>query len=314
MRAIFQLNRHRYRQRVSQLLLIFILTAASIGTAFYVGNQPTVLGRLAVVGEIALPDHSPFRFTAVAEAPTKTELMMGKFDGYLSVTSTGDVQIVTPKKQELAKELSQWLTGKSQLEEEQPIMPKVIGFMMMFLLMGSLQLTALVGEDKEQHQLQRLLVSPMTLGRYLVTQCLSSFLLLYLTTMCLFLLICTVFQQELGTSIATYSWLIALICGLGVSFGTFMMSLFNTSDTANMMASASLVLTTILSGSFGTVGDQHSWFTTFSRLFPQKSILALATASQGEFSLYVTHLSHVILCISLFLLVGAFVLGRQLKT
>lgn len=312
MRAVFSLNRHRYRQRLGQLLLIFSLTAVSLVAAIYLGNQPVVLGRIAVIGEVDLPPNGPFIFTTVDQEPTNAEFMTGKFDGYLALIANGEYQISTPKKKEMASVLRQWLAGTQPVEDNQ-ILSKVIGFMMMFLLMGGLNFSALIGEDKEQHQLERLLISPLPLKTYLISQCLNAFLLLYLPTMGLLLVIQGIFRQELGASLLTYSGLIALICALGVSFGTLMMSAFKTSDTANMIGSATLVLSTVVSGSFGIIGKEHQWFTSFSQLFPQKSLLSLATISEGRIFLQTGYLIHVVCSSCLFLLGGILILGKKLK-
>lgn len=316
MRALFRLNNQRYKQRLGQLMLTFVLTTVVLVVALYLGDQPTVLGRIAVVGETGSELTGPFEFKTVKEIPTNAEIMMGKYDGYL-IQEDDSYKVVTPKNKELSKELTSWLSqkrGVKKVNEGSQMLEKVIGFMMMVLLLGGLTFVATIGEDKEQHQLERLLLAPISLGKYLVSQCVYAFLALYLPTLTLFMICQAVIHKELGASLLTYSGLIALICALGISIGTLMMSLFKTGDRATMVTSAILILTTVIAGSFGQIGADHLWFTNFSRILPQKSLLSLAAdIQQGGNPLMSGYLLHVIGTIVISLLVGNWVLKWRLK-
>lgn len=313
MRALFNLNHQRFRQRLNQLLLIFALTGASLSVALSIGNSPRTLGRIATIAwQEDLPENGPFEFIPQKSIPTSAELMIGKFDGYLTESARGKAVIVTPKNQQLGDELANWLKGKGIPQKPQTgMLIKVIGFMMMFLLMGGLNFIAVIGEDKERHQLERLLLSPMSMGKYLVSQWTYACLLLSLPTVGLFLVIQSIAGVELGAPLMVYSGLIALICALGVSFGTMMMSIFKTSDRASMLASAIIILTTIVSGSFGAVGNQHEWLEKTTRIFPQKSLIGLAEQLQfGHNPLTSGYLWHILGMIVIFLTVGRLFLAR----
>lgn len=311
MSAILLNNQRRLQTKLGQFILIFILTGVSIGVALYLGDQPTIVGRFAVVGKMSLPEKQDDRFKLlpVAEKPSQAELMMGKYDGYLTKDATGAIKISAPKQAKLGEELSQWLAvDDSQVPiKEKPdnqTLSRVIGFLMMFLLMGALTFLVFIGEDREHQQLKRILVSPLSLPRYIISHCLYSFSLLFFPTLLLFALGQGVLQTDIGSSFATYSWLIGLICLLGISFAAMLMSLLPTSDTANMVGSAVVILTTIISGSFGQIGAQQGWLWQISNVFPQKSLLSLANLlEQGRVADGGWYLAHIIVislsCLSL---------------
>ncbi len=81
---------------------------------------------------------------------------------------------------------------------------------------------------------------------------------------------------NIGLSLVHYAILLTLIITFGISFSMLIHTLVEGEDTANMIGSSLVILTTLLSGSFGAVQSSHPFLQQLGRFLPQKSFLDLA--------------------------------------
>jgi ABC-2 type transport system permease protein len=84
------------------------------------------------------------------------------------------------------------------------------------------------------------------------------------------------FGTEMGFGFVIYLLLTALQCVLAVSFGLFLVALCKKSDTSNMAGSASVVLTSVLAGSFYSFDKGNKVLETIIKVLPQKAFLSMS--------------------------------------
>jgi ABC-2 type transport system permease protein len=79
---------------------------------------------------------------------------------------------------------------------------------------------------------------------------------------------------NIGFSLLQYIALLGLICSFGIAFAMFLNSIVKVSDTANMMGSSIVVLTTTLAGSFYSFENGNKILEKAIWILPQKDFLS----------------------------------------
>ena len=83
---------------------------------------------------------------------------------------------------------------------------------------------------------------------------------------------------DIGFSLPVYAGLIGILALLSTAFALFLNSFFDVADTANMLGSAIIILTSILAGSFYSLSKEASLLDKFLLLLPQKDFINFVNA------------------------------------
>lgn len=246
--------------------------------------------------------------TLLKKSPAPSALIQGRYDAVLTYGADGSRKITTVKSKKLVKQLTAALDGKGEAAaggEGRQIGTNIIGYMLMFLLMQGVLYARLFAEDKEKHQMERIVCSPIPFWQYLAGHVVFMWILICAPAM-LVIGVMKLVGVSVGFSLWQYLLLIGLEALVSASFALCLNSFFCTVDTANMAGSCAVVLTSVLSGSFYDLGGNGGVIGRLLYLFPQKDLMLFSNAWEKHIlnKSAILSLFYVIICAVLFLIVG----------
>lgn len=279
-----------------RMLIMFLMILCSIGFAIYSSNQKSQSMRIGVVNISVneLPQSDQLKFISLTKQPSIVQLIKGDYEAIVSKKGK-TVEITSLKEEDFNQQLKKMMSGE-QVEaigkntNNEGVGSKIIGFMLLFLLMTSVTNMILFNEDKEKMILGRIISTPISRRKLLVSYCLVNFMTIYLSSL-LLVAAAKILGFNVGFSILTYSLLLALICLFATSFSLFNASLISSGDQANMFGSMIVLLTTLLAGSFFTIENKNRWIDTIIQWLPQKKYLTLVAAVENGTDVYQTIVS-----------------------
>ena len=285
--SVLKNNYYRAVPRIGPLILITVVTLASMLFAVYMTGVQQVKGHVVVVssGSSAnLPKSSRLLdVTVLPEKPPYSELVKQRYDAYITPTSNGSYQIETLRSEDYKKMIFLLLSNPdARLPADQTdrgVGVNIIGFMMMFVLMLAFANLFAFADDKEQGQLSRIAVSPASFGCYLAAHC--AYGLSFLLPEFLLLVILKQLGWNIGFTILQYAGLMAVLGFLGISLALLLNTLIHKPDNANMLGNSVTVLTSVLAGSFYSFSNKNAVLDHVIRLLPQKEVLDFAQALQN---------------------------------
>lgn len=309
--AMFRNDWARTWQNKARLFVMLGLILVSIVLAVFVsgkGNFSTKIGLIGpskheVVSDTVKIDH-------LSQEPEKSALAIGTYDAIVDMRS-GTPVITTFKGEEYKKELTEYLKNPQSIRNSQKneggIGSMIIGYMLMFVLMSSVTNMLLFSEDKEKHIMERISTTPVSFIKLFANYSLFSWLLLFIPNILILASISLLGLTDIGFSVSNYLVLIGLIALFGVSFSICNASFFKVADTASMLGSMIMMITTILSGSFFSLDNGNKFFNSLIHWLPQKQFLELvknieAGQSYGENSqrlLYLIGVSTVLMIVAI---------------
>ena len=285
----------------SLIISMLIMTVGAIAAAIFFSTKTETVANIAIISSTPAEalDIPALKITTLKEAPPASQMVSGSYDAILIEQPDGSFKVETIKSEETKNAIMQLLdTGtvpESYHAEKRGAGMMIIGYLLMFLLMESVTLMFVYAEDKEHKQICRVISSPISLGRYLTAHYIFSFTTLYLTTMIILSMIKLVTRLDLGFTFLQYAALIALICAIATAFSVFINSLTNKSDNANMAASAIIVMTSVLAGSFFSFGKGNVILKKIINILPQKAYLNIVEqvekgADLSSYTIYLLYL------------------------
>jgi ABC-2 type transport system permease protein len=279
--AVLINNTRRLLEQKQRLLLFPILTAVAIIAAMFFNTKSDVVGNVAVVSPSASLQSSDFlNVTRLDSAPPMSELVAGKYDAVVTYDSQGGYAIQTIKSEEFAQELDGVLKNPSDRRagsaEPRGKGTNILGFILMFVMMQGFSLMFLFAEDKEKKQIQRVAASPVPFASYLCAHSFFTFMFLFLPIAAMLSAAYAISGNDVGFGLMPCILLAALQCAFAATFAQFFISLFKNSDTSNMIGSASVVLTSVLAGSFYSFDKGNKALEAIIKVLPQKAFLSLS--------------------------------------
>lgn len=307
MLSIFKNNWNRMKEQKMYLCVAVGLTICAVIMAVVLTNKMEPKLNLAVVGgQQAITDTKTIKVTHLQKQPGKSELVMNKYDAVVAFDKTGNYKINTIKSEKYKKQLESALKGAPVKTAEDKkirgIGTNIIGYMLMFLMMQGVLYARLFTEDKEKHVMERIVISPIRFWSYLLGHMVFVWILIFLPSW-MILVIMNLLGVSIGFSLWQYAVLIAAAALLSTSFAVCLNSFFNVVDTANMIGTCIVLMTTILSGSFYGMGSGDSLFHKILYIIPQKGLME----SAGNWEQHIVNfrgcvwLMYVIICAAVFL-------------
>jgi len=179
---------------------------------------------------------------------------------------------------------------------------------MMFVLMQGISMTFMFAEDKDKKQIHRVAASPVSFSWYLCAHSLFTYLFLLAPTMLIILVVRYIFGINIGFGMIEFFSLTAILSALGTSFALFLVATIKTGDSANMIGSAVVVLTSVLAGSFYSFDKGNKILETIIKILPQKAFLSMAELiEQGKDISNWYHYGLYIVILTLFFFITAVV-------
>lgn len=268
----------RLMEEKGHLAVSLGLTIFAVILAVLLTNKLEPKLNLAVVGNTqAFPESSAVTVTYKEQAPAKSQLVQGQYDAVITIQDDGSYQIDTIKSDEFKNKLEAILMGdqNAQMESQasqRQIGTNICGYMLMFLLMQGILYMRAFAEDKEKHQIERVVCAPVPFRKYLAGHVIFSWMLIFIPTF-LMIAVLDLVGISIGFALWQYAILIALISLLSTCFAVCINAFFCVADTANMLGSTIIVLTSILAGSFYDCGTKGSLMNRFLYILPQKNLM-----------------------------------------
>jgi ABC-2 type transport system permease protein len=324
MNTFFTVLANDYRRTVSRLsgtIIMTIVMLVMILLAVYITGLQQIRGHIAYItgGTAAVAPVLPayLEITAVKEQPPRSDLYKQKYDAFVTTDASGKIHIETLRNAKFKEMIASALTHQPDAvgyagdnTERRKTGVNIIGFLLMFLLMQAFSNLFVFADDKEQGQLVRITSTPASSGLYLAAHCVYS---LSLITPAWFLLavlhLCGI---NIGFTLPEYALLIIVIGVSGIAYALLLNTFIKKPDNANMLGNATIMLASLLSGSFYAAPPEHSFFSILVRIMPQKAVMDFSRALAEGTALQHTGYILYILCLALAMLaVSCTVLHRM---
>ncbi len=257
------------------LFLYAFLTAGSIIVAVMISSQSAKFANVAVIDDKRLPvlNDQDVDIHYLDHMPLQTDLVTQKYDAFIEMKD--QLIVHTYKNEDFKKQLLFLLTTNHEPFMQMAHQGETIfGFMIMFVMMQALFYTTLYGEDKESHMLERIHISGCSLLKYLLSQSIITIVLSWSSTFSI-LVILHISGFNIGFSLYEYAFLLSLLTLFSTAFAILMNSLFD-KETTSLSASAIIVLSSLLSGTFYSFIKDDGIIGLCINVLPQKVLLDLS--------------------------------------
>jgi ABC-2 type transport system permease protein len=280
-------------ERLVPVLIMTAITLASIVLAVYVTGTQQVKGHIVIVSQTGTTSVSSKYLSVVTmkKEPPYSALVRQQYDAYVIDKGNGNIDIKTLKNAQFKGLLLQLIKNPKvpipTQKTDRGVGVNIIGFLMMFLLMGGFMHLFTFAEDKEQGQLVRIATSPVSFAVYIAAHCiycLSMFLPTYLL-----IVVMKLIGLNIGFSLLQYALLFVILSVLGISFALLLNTFIKKPDNANMLGNSIVMLTSVLAGSFFSFNKGNSMLDNMIKILPQKEFIDFAQHMQNGDAL--THLA-----------------------
>jgi ABC-2 type transport system permease protein len=320
MNTFFTVLKNNYLRTIPRIVPVMIYTGVTLLTIlfsiYFTGTQQ-VRARIIYIpadSSVSIPhSSSALQVTASDTAPSSADLMKRKYDAAIFAGSDGSYQIRTylneKSKNMILNLVKHPDADLSSYEKQRGVGVNVLGFMMMFLLMSALSNLFAFSDDREQGQLSRIILAPISFSWYMAAHmvyCITLLLPAYLLLVLLKLL-----GWNIGFSLLQFAGLILLLALLGISMALLLHTLIIKPDNANMLGNSITVLTCLLAGSFHSITSRYPVLNKATDLLPQKKLLDYAGYLEQNTAAAHSSLLYYVILFSLFLFLISVILLRK---
>jgi ABC-2 type transport system permease protein len=275
--ALLKNNGFRLIQKRQRLLLMLGIMVISIIIAIYMSGRENAPLHIGVIGDEhhELVSNQRITVSHLTEDPSMLQLLKGEYDAVIT-KEKNQLTVASIKNEPFENEIRQSLLNPNNTALKQQTTStgsRIIGFLLMFLLMSAIVNMYIFNEDKEKHLMERIVATPTFFWKLLLSYSLLTFGLLLFPTLAILAIAKTIFSVTIGFSFIQYLFLLCLISLVGTAYSLFIAAFISTSDQANMIGSMTVMLTTILSGSFFSFEGGNRWIDGLIKWLPQKNYL-----------------------------------------
>ncbi|MBO1004088.1 ABC transporter permease [Pseudogracilibacillus auburnensis] len=289
MRQFQILFKNMMRRMVSRkgiLLISLCIPALVVTLVVYFTSTFEMKTNIAIVGGMETLDLNPdfFHVDRLDEAPPTSQLVRNRYSAIIHDQGDGDYSIETMKGESFKNIVQTVLTNPEydpELHKGRSVGITILGYLTLFLLMQGQFYMNYFSEDKRIGILQRITATPIRIETYLWTQICFGFVMNYVPTLLVLIILKNVFQMKIGFSLIQYSWLLALIVLVATTFALFTTVSFELADNAIIFSSSVILITSLLSGCLYPMTHQDI-IETFTAIFPQKQYLMMAEAIEEQ--------------------------------
>ncbi|MBC8060800.1 MAG: ABC transporter permease [Clostridiaceae bacterium] len=310
-------NCYRIKSKENHIIISLLMTMISIIFAVCLTSKIEVQGSIAVVtnSKASVFQSQYIKFTFMEKKPAKYQLVLGKYDAIIIDEGNGKYYVDTIKSEDFREMLEEVVKNPKgfvpEVKDTRGVGTNIMGYLLMFILLQSVLFMFTLAEDIELKQIERIAAAPVSFFKYLLSNFIVIFLLIF-TPAFFILVVMKGLGFNIGFSLLQYIVLLGLICSFGIAFSMFINSLVKVADTANMMGSSIVILTTILSGSFYSFEKGNEILDKAIWIIPQQDFLQLVQGLESgkSVSAMLFQLSYIII-ISFVLLIFSVVKIRK---
>lgn len=288
MLSIIKNDWKRLLEQKLYLIIAIVLTILSVCAAILLTNNMEAKGNIAVVGkniDSTILNSPYFNVIVLDQAPEKSKLVQNEYDAVISKDENGSIDVETIKGEDFRNAVTQFINNPGyyapSTDGVRHIGTNIIGYMMMFLLMQGVLYARLFADDKEKHVIERVVMSPISFYKYLLGHGIFIMMLIFIPSYSV-ILGAKMIGINIGFSLLQYAGLMGILAFLSMAFSLCLNSFFCVADTANMLGSSIIVLTSILAGSFYSFSKGESFFNTLLHILPQKDFMNFIDALEKD--------------------------------
>ena len=280
-------NFYRIKNRKYNVISSLVMTLFAISLAVYFTSNYTTQSSIAVVTPSDVPTYQSnyFKFTVLEKQPPLYQLVLGKYDGVLLDQGHGDYKVVTIKNADFRQKLEELARNPKDfvppVDDGRGVGTTIIGYLTMFLLLQCVMFMFTLSEDLELKIIERIVTAPVSFGKYLLSHFVSTFTIIFGPAFFMLLVMKGGLGFNIGFSLWQYAVLLGILCSFGTAFALLINSLVKGGDTASMIGSSLVVLTTILSGSFYSLEKGNTILGKVLWILPQKVYLSFVQKLEG---------------------------------
>lgn len=318
---IFKHNFNRVCSKKGYIFLTVALISASITFAIFFTSKFDVKGSIAYVadGDYSKLQEKGFHITKVHQVPNMSEFVMKKYDAAVIQKEAGQIEVKTIRGSNFEKEIKGAILGKdnesSYRTESRKIGTNILGYLCMFILLGSVMFMHFYNEDREKKVLNRIMSSEMRGSHYLLGHILFVFCMVYFPAFLILIIAKSMVRIDIGMSYLEYSYLLAILVLLGTSFALFVSTVINKEDNVVMFSSSVIVLTSVVSGLFFSIKNHGTIVDWLVGLLPQKQYLLFVESIESGNRIVdsIGNLLYVVTIICIFLGLSIWVHNKMVK-
>jgi len=300
------------------VMLTLFMTICMVSFAIYFTSTLQVMGNVAVVSSEKIDTQGLeqyYKITYLDEKPMTSELIENRYDAVI-INSADGIKVETIKSDEFKNTLLNALANpsdfKPKTDEIRGIGTNIIGYLIMILMMQGNLYMEYFAEDKEKKLIEKISVTPIAFFNYLLAHCIYVFLMMFIPSFCV-ISIASLFGIQIGFSLVEFAGIIALLCLLSEAIGLFFNTVFNSVESANMIGSAAIILTSILGGTFYSYSHTNKIMNFIVDLLPQKNFISfVSSAETGNFgSVALYQFGYCVLIIIMFFVVSILINSKK---
>lgn len=316
-RSVFVNDLMRARVQVIPIVVLMLVTLASMVFGLYMYETQHPVVRIVYVTQDAAQaptSTDELDVTVASTEPPQSLLVQQRYDAYVTQAADGSLSVDTLKSDgfksavialaadpSLPVDLGQTSSGPGV---------QILGFMMMFLLMNAFGGLFVFSQDKEEGQLARVTLTPMSFAGYLTAHC--AYCLIGVIPEFALLGVFQTMGYDIGITLMDYLGLMLLLSMLGIAAALLLHTLIHKRDNANMLGNATIMLTSLLAGGFSLAVRHAPVADAIRDLLPQKRFMDFAAALENGVPLdQSASLLYVIGFIAVLLIVSCIILRKS---
>lgn len=320
---ILKNNFYRVISKKSIIITTVIFVPLMIMASVYFTGKMEVKGTIAVVSNSNdLKVNTKYlKVEIMDEKPKMSELLLNKYDAIAVEREKGKFEIETIKGDKFKKMVKSILQSPNKSvqnlkgQEKRGIGTNILGFLIMLILIQALSLMSLYPEDRDLKTFKRVLIAPVSAGKYLLAQGIFDFIIIYIPVFVAIVITKEIFGFNIGFNYVDLSLLLVIITLIGIAFALFITSVIDDMDNSLMLGSAIITLSSIFAGSFHSFSESNKILDVISNILPQKSYLVLAQGIENGKNIlsYKFELSYIIILILVLFIAGSLITRNNLK-
>ncbi|KRU30348.1 ABC-2 family transporter protein [Clostridium sporogenes] len=325
--SVFTILKNNFYRIISKKAIIIntiIFVPLMIMAAVYFTDKMEIKGTIAVVSENKFVNLNTkyLKVKVLDKKPKMSELLLNKYDAVLEDKGNGKIQITTIKGDKFKNTIENYLKAPQNINanldigEKRGVGTNILGFLIMIILVQSVALMILYPEDRDFKTFRRILISPVSEGKYLLAQGIFNFIIIYISVFLAIVIAKVVFNVNIGFSYGNLAILLSIITFLGTAFALFITSAIDDLESSLMLGSVIITLTSILSGSFYSFSDNNKILDTIINILPQKSYLTLVQGVENGKNIlsYKLELSYIVILILVLFTLASLMTKNSFKT
>ncbi|NFD79109.1 ABC transporter permease, partial [Clostridium botulinum] len=204
--TILKNNFYRIISKKSIIINTIIFVPLMIMAAVYFTDKMEIKGTIAVVSENKSVNLNTkyLKVKVLDKKPKMSELLLNKYDAVLEDKGNGKIQITTIKGDKFKNTIENYLKSPQNINknidigEKRGVGTNILGFLIMIILIQSVGLMVMYPEDRDFKTFRRILISPVSEGKYLLAQGIFNFIIIYIPVFLAIVITKAVFNVDIG--------------------------------------------------------------------------------------------------------------------